>query len=389
MPFLHGSFSFERFNVLGFKAKQFGDEHIEILAQHAAGKFQTSATDNVHVGYLGGSHLFDQEFDLTKNLINDALHFSMRIDTNQIPSAIRKAWLQIELAGLGKENESGVPSKAQRKEAKEAVEHRCQTEAETGKYRKMQQFPLLWDASQNMLYFGGSLGTAAAHCIELLESSFGVELHHVGAGSLAQAWGAQASIDVESMMPTDFVINQSTGSYTWQNEFSQAPDFLGNEFLMWLWWTLENEGDTIALPDDSQVTVMLTKTLALECPNGETGKETINSDCPVKLPEALQAIRAGKLPRKTGMTIVREGRQFDLVLQAETFGISGAKIHLQEDEEFDDGDRVEAIRLLSDSADQLFFAFCGLRSGKTWSKMRESINTWLHSTAQGLQQAAA
>ncbi|OUX44104.1 hypothetical protein CBE37_01670 [bacterium TMED277] len=312
-----------------------------------------------------------------------------RIDTNQIPSAIRKAWLQIELAGLAKDNESGVPSKAQRKEAKEAVEQRCQTEAATGKYRKMQQFPLLWDTRKELLYFGGSLGTAAGHCIELLERSFGIELHHHGAGAVAQAWSTEQSSSLNDLTASSFVSNQSHGSYAWQSEFSQAPDFLGNEFLMWLWWTLENESDAILLPDDSTVTVMLAKTLVLECPIGESGKETISADSPVKLPEALQAIRAGKLPRKSGMTIIRDGRQFDLVLQAETFGISGAKIHLHDDEDLDDVDRIEAIRLLSDSVDQLFLAFCGLRSSKSWSKLQQQITQWLHSTAEGIQQTAA
>lgn len=389
MPFLRGNFAFERFNVNGFQENAFSEAHIAILGQHTAGRFETAASENVQVGFLGGGHLFDSEFDLGKNLIHDALHFSIRIDTNQIPSAIRKAWLQIELSGLARDNESGIPTKAQRKEAKEAVEQRCQAEAESGKYRKMQQFPLLWDNRQGLLYFGGSLGAAAGHCIDLLERSFGVQFSHVGAGTLAQAWAIRESIDIDRLTAANFVTNQSIGGYAWQNEFSQAPDFLGNEFLMWLWWSLENESDTIRLPDESEITVMMTKTLTLECPFGEWGKETITAESPVKLPESMQAIRAGKLPRKTGLTVVREGRQFDLVLNAESLGVSGAKIHLQDDEEFGDEDRIDAIRLLGDSIDQLFLVFCRFRSGPGWSRQQEQIRDWLHSTPLGGQQAAA
>src|SRR5690606_27298533 len=128
--------------VSGFESRHFLDEHLEILQNHMAGQTQTSSTENIHVGFLGGSHLFDQDFDLGKNVINEALHCGVRIDTNRIPSPIRKAWLQIELAALAKDNSSGVPTKAQRKEAKEAVEQRCEVEAATGKYRRMQQFPI-------------------------------------------------------------------------------------------------------------------------------------------------------------------------------------------------------------------------------------------------------
>ena len=141
MPFLRGSLGFQRFYVTGFEAEQFGDEHIEILSKHAAGQFETGSAENVHVGFLGGEHLFDQDFDLNKNLINNAVHCSVRFDTNQIPAAYRAAWLQMELAGIAKDSETGVITKTQRKEAKEAVEQRCEVEAATGKFRKMQQFP--------------------------------------------------------------------------------------------------------------------------------------------------------------------------------------------------------------------------------------------------------
>lgn len=391
MPFLTGNLAFQRFSVTGFEADRFGDEHIEILEKHAAGKFQTSSEENVSVGFLGGEHLFDQDFDQTKNLINNAVHFSARFDTNQIPAAYRAAWLQMELAGIAKDNEGGAITKTQRKEAKEAVEQRCETEAATGKYRKMKSFPMLWDYENELLYFGGSTGAAGRHCIDLFERAFGVELQHWGAGALAEQWAIDNDLyaEVDDLQPLSFVTGKTTGSHTWANEHSQAPDFLGNEFLLWLWWKLENQTDTITLVDESEVTVMLAKTLSLECPLGESGKETISAESPVQLPEAMQAIRSGKLPRKAGMTVIREDRQFDLVLQAESFGISGAKIHLDDEEEFDDDDRIDAIRLLSETMDLLFNTFLDRRTGEDWKKDVKQMRKWLSSTDPVERRAAA
>ncbi|NND97619.1 MAG: hypothetical protein HKN47_09860 [Pirellulaceae bacterium] len=390
MPFLRGSLGFERFSVEGFDSDQFTDEHLEILNQNSAGNFQTSSTENVHVGFLAGDHLFDQAFDLTKNVINDAVHCSVRIDTNQIPAAIRNAWMQMELAGVAKDSPSGVPTKTQRKEAKEAVEQRCEVEAATGKYRKMQQFPMLWDHGHETLYFGGSVGNACGLCVDLLERSFGVELRRVSSGTIARDWAIEADLyaELDDLTPANFVAHQSFHEHHWANEHSKVPDFLGNEFLLWLWWTLENDTDTIALPDDSDITVMMTKTLSLECPCGDSGKETITSESPVQLPEALQAVRSGKLPRKAGMTIISDGRQFDLVLQAETFGISGAKIHLEEDEEFELDDRIDAIRLLSESIDLLFHVFCERRCGQDWTKCQKQISKWLDGSPRTSKKAA-
>ncbi len=390
MPFLAGSLGFERFSVSGFDVA-FSDEHIELLAKSAAGNVQTDSTENTHVGFLGGAHLFDTEFDLQKNLINEAVHCSVRIDTNVIPSAIRNAWLQMELAALAKDNPSGVANKSQRKEAKEAVEQRCEVEAATGKYRKLQQFPMLWDQRQSLLYFGGSAGNASGHCVDLIERVFGVEVRHISAGSIAQAWAVETDrfAELDDVTPASFVTGPSFGSVAWANEHSQAPDFLGNEFLLWLWWTLENDTDTFTLADDSELTVMLTKTLALECPGGESGKETISAECPIKLPEAMQAIRSGKLPRKTGMTLVRDGQQFDLVVQAESFGISGAKIHLDEDDDNQAEDRIDLIRRLSESVDLLFHSFCDRRTSSAWSDDLSGIRGWLDSGSKRSKKAAA
>ena len=391
MPFLRGNLGFERFHVSGFESSQFSDEHIEILTQHAAGNIETASQENVHVGFLAGDHLFDQEFDHHKNVIGDALHCSVRIDTNKIPSAIKAAWMQMELAGLAKDNESGIPTKSQRKEAKEAVEQRCEVEAASGKYRKMQMFPFLWDLRSEQLLFGGSVGNASACCAGLLERVFGVEVSHYGAGSLAIDWACEVDryAEIDDLEPASFTSVPIHGQHHWSNEYSKSPDFLGNEFLLWLWWTTQTNSDTFVLPDQTEATVMLTKTLALECPMNESGKEVITAECPIALPEALLAVRTGKLPRKTGMTVIRDGRQFDLVLQAERFGISGAKIHLDEDEEFDNEDRINAIRHLSETTDLMFHTFCDHRTSDGWQKMHREMVRWIESEQRFDQKAAA
>src|SRR5205823_7553765 len=102
-------------------------------------------------------------------------------------------------------------------------------------------------------------------------------------------------------------------------------DFLGNEYLLWLWHKLD-ESDTVALADGSEATLMLTRTLVLECPRGQTGRESIASDAPARLPEARRAVQAGKLPRKAGLTVVRHDQQYELTLQGETLAVSGARL---------------------------------------------------------------
>ncbi len=327
MAFLSGSVSFERFRVTGKVPKKFGDAQLEILQKHAIGKFPTSSEENIHVGFLAGSHLLDTEFDFEKNIIGDALQCAIRIDSNQVPSAMKKAWLQMELAAATVESRTGRPTKVQRQEAKDTVEQRCAHEASTGKYHRMQQFPILWDFNNQIFYFGGSSASAIGHCADLLAKTFDIELERLTAGSIASAWAdnSKSRSLLENSSPAAFHPDQEGSEYAWLNSDGANYDFLGNEFLMWLWWYLENESDSLKLEDDSEVTVMLAKTLSLECPYGAFGKETITSESPVQLSEAGHAIRSGKLPRKTGMILNRFGQQFELVLQAESCGVSGAK----------------------------------------------------------------
>ena len=96
-------------------------------------------------------------------------------------------------------------------------------------------------------------------------------------------------------MPSVFVPGQ-THQIAWVPDETNR-DFLGNEFLLWLWFYLENVSDAVPLSDGSEVTLMVSRSLVLECPRGQTGKETISSDGPTRLPEALRAVQSGKLPR--------------------------------------------------------------------------------------------
>src|SRR5207248_8303632 len=128
---------------------------------------------------------------------------------------------------------------------------------------------------------------------------------------------------------------------------------------------LDSESDTVTLSDQSDATVMLARSLVLECPRGQTGRESITSEGPAKLPEALRAIQAGKLPRKAGLTLVRHDHQYELTLQAETLAITGAKLPPAEadDERAQREERVTQLRHLLATLGLLYDAFGHRRCG--------------------------
>ncbi len=381
MGFLSGRVTFDRLQVQGTSPRQLGEQHIKLLEKYAIGESESVSAEAPAVGFLAGKHLFDLNFDLEKNVVGEALHAAIRIDVSKVPGPLRKAWLEMELAVLAAESPNGRVTRAMRQEAKEAVQARCDEELRSGKFKRMQQIPFLWDVAEKTVYCGSSSPAVQEHLRALFESAFDLSLTRVSAGTLAEqlAETKDWTKAFEKLAPSQFSPDGATEQLDWLSERPECADYLGNEWLLWLWWWLETQADSIELPDGTTVTGMLVKTLSLQCPRGETGKETISAEAPAQLPEAFQAVRSGKLPRRVGMTLVRDGETYELSLQVETLSVSGAAI---ESGERDRGrnaleERIASIRRLSETIDLLFEAFCARRLGRKWTGELEQIQKWL------------
>lgn len=393
MGFLSGSVTFERFRIVNDPTDQFGDEHLDTLRQHRIGENRANLYQQPGIGFTAGAHLLDTHFEFGKNILGDAMHFGIRIDTCSIPGPIKRAWMQMELAGIMADNVGGRPTKAQRQEAKDAVEERCATEAQKGHFTRMSETPVLWDAETGTLFLGGSSEKSNDACLDLLERAFGLECCRLTSGKLATEYAdeAGANADLFAISPTPFLPDASP-EVTWWNGMSDNYDYLGNEFLLWLWWKWETGSGTLTLSDDSEVAGMFARTLSLDCPHGEFGKESISSESPVALPEAALAIRMGKLPRKAGLTLVRNDEQYDFSLQAETFVLGSARISRPEGaaaEVRDTLDRIESVRQLAETVDLLFEAFCRQRIGKAWVTESRQLSEWLQRDRPVRKTAAA
>jgi hypothetical protein len=277
------------------------------------------------------------------------------------------------------------PTKAQREEAKEAVDARCELEAQKGNYKRMAETSILWDADTETVFLGSASEKTNDSCIDLMERAFEMEFSRVSSGKLALEYAQEVGANAElfAIEPTAFLPGESA-QVTWWNGMTDNYDYLGNEFLLWLWWKWDTGPDTLPLADESEVTGMFARSLSLDCPQGEHGKESISSESPVALPEAGMAIRMGKLPRKAGLTLIRNGEQYDFNLQAETGILGSAKISRPGDsgtEIRDRQDRIESLRTMAETFDLLFELFCSKRIGKTWNAESKKLTQWLQSDA--------
>jgi len=383
MGFLAGSTTFSRYRISNDQTGEFGDDHLATLAEYVIDSKNADLSESPAMGFVGGSHLFDTQFSAEKNIIGEALHFGIRTDSVAVPGPIKNAWMKIELAGIMGDNLGGRPSKAQREEAKDAVDARIVAEGKKGNYLRYSETSVLWDAATETMFLSSNSEKANDACLELITRAFGLEFTRVTSGQLAVEYADEAGLNAElnAIQPTLFLPELETGEIVWWNGMTDNYDYLGNEFLLWLWWQWDTGNDTIKLSDDSEVTGMFARSLSLDCPRAEHGKESISSESPVALPEAGLAIRMGKLPRKAGLMLIRNGEQYDLTLQAETFGVGAGRISnpggVTSGEPKELTDRIESIRQMTDTLDFLFEAFCAKRIGKAWKSESNQLTAWL------------
>jgi hypothetical protein len=380
MGFLSGRVSCLRFRVTGRSFAHFSTEHLERLAAHAIGKQRLASADGVETGWIAGDHILDTRFDLAKNVVADALQFGLRIDSQKIPSDLLRAYAHVELEGLAADNRGGPPSARQKRLALAAARERLEREARDGRFLRRKACPVLWDGPSRELLVGATAVTVLERLHTLFRATFGNDCELVGAGGRAflLAELREQTRSVDDAEPSAFVPGLSPSMLAWLPD-EASRDFLGNEFLLWLWYVLDAESDTISLADGSEVTVLLARHLVLECPRGQTGRESIHSEGPARLPEARRAIQDGKLPRKAGLTLVRHDRQYELTLHAETLAITGAKLPAPEED--DDRARLEEriglIRHLLETLDLLYDAYGRRRGAAGWSRELGKIQKWL------------
>jgi hypothetical protein len=390
MAFSNGTVSTRRFFVSGKNPKLVDQDLLDKLAACALVPNEESLPEEVDYGWCGGRHVLDSKFTFEHNVFNDALSFALRVDTNKMPADLKKAYQIMEEEAIAAGNPSGFISKLQKKGVKESVGQKIDDELRSGKFRRSKMTPILWDLPTQTLYSPAS-GATAEKLMELFERCFGLTLEPMTAGTIALSIVEPAGKrrDYEDLRPTRFVYGPDGESqypeYPWTAKGPQPKDFLGNEFLLWLWHAADHRDGAVMTESAGEVTVFFDKSLDLHCAYGQTGKDSLRGDGPVRMPEARDGLRTGKVPRKAGLILDAKRQQFTVTLAAEDFGFSAAKLPEIEDADtprtlFEE--RVSLLRDLSKSVDALYETFLKARCSSAWESQTSAIRKWIMQSAK-------
>lgn len=385
MGFASGSVSFRRFAVIGKGPSAVDEKVLEQLAEHALRPGEVGVPEEVEYGWSGGRHVFDAQFSFEHNVFADALHFALRVDTNKVPAELKRAWQVMEEEAAAASNPSGFISKNQKREVKDSIRAKMDDELRSGKFRRSRLMPILWDVPAQTLYCPAS-GKNFEKLAEIFQRTFGLDLNPLSAGQLAlqklEPGGRRR--DYEDARPTRFV-SGPTGEgeypeYPWVAKGPEPKDFIGNEFLLWLWHEADHRNGTIKTESAGEVTVYIDKALDVDCAYGQTGKDFIRGDAPSRMAEARDALRSGKLPRKAGLVLDAFRQQYTLTINAETMGFATVKLPDVEDAEtprvlFEE--RIALLRDLNKAVDGLFEIFLKVRASSSWEGYVGSVRKWI------------
>jgi hypothetical protein len=336
-------------------------------------------------GWCGGRHVLDGKFSFEHNVFNDCLHFALRIDTNRFPSALKKAYQLIEEEAVAADNPSGFLSKNQKRDVKESIRNKIEDELKSGKFRRSKLVQVLWDLANHTLY-STATGGSCEKLADLFQRTFKLDLEPLSSGGLAlrvlEKRGKRR--EYEDSRPTRFAVGPAGDGqhpdYPWAAKGPEPKDFIGNEFLLWLWHEADARNGVIKTEESGDVAILVDKSLDLDCSYGQTGRDMLRGDGPGRMPEAMDALRSGKVPRKAGLVLDINRHQYTLTLAGESLAVNGLVI--PEIEEADTPrvvfeERITLLRDFCKGLDELLGTFLKARAGGSWETHSGTIKKWI------------
>jgi len=394
MSIRSGRVSAARFLVHGDAPPLVDETMLGILSDFRFQETEIGAPDEVEAGFVTGEHLLDSEFAYEKNGFGDALLFGLRIDTHRIPSDVKKAYQAVHQGAAAAASPTGFASKAEKREAAELAQRELRDNLAKGLYRRSKLVDVMWDLKRGQIVCGAASDAVAEQLMRVMKEAFAVDLTAVSSGSLAGHWlrNQGKGRDYEDLIPTGFTPppaaarsrhddadghsggggNTSGGGgqpierplVPWVVKAVDLKDFVGNEWLTWLWWQAETQEGLINTKGAGEVQLAIDKALDMDCAWDVTGKQTLRGDGPTRLPEAGEALREGKWPRKLGLLLSDGENGWELGVQGDKYTLGSAKLPDIEDAQTARDvteHRLLMTRKLIDIVDALYRTFVDLR----------------------------
>lgn len=164
--------------------------------------------------------------------------------------------------------------------------------------------------------------------------------------------------------------------------------FLGNDFLTWIWFSIENQRDFSALlGSKDSITLQIGNSIVLENQLGDKSKEkiTIKGD-QAGLEEGVTALKKGAYVTQINLILKINEDEYQFTIKGESFNITGLKT--PKTDLAKTGDQIEGLVIekaffcftVFQMIDTLFLKYLALRSSDDWhNNGLTDIKNWITS----------
>lgn len=395
MPFLNGVVTYARFAVTGNAPTEIDQTLLDALAANPARPTPIGVPTGPEAGWTAGRHILDESFDYERMCFGNWIHAAMRLDVVRVPPEVRRAYVAIAESAREKAMEDGAQNwltRAARKEARAEAQQQWEKEVGEGRYRSSKLVPILWNPSERLVLTPATTDSVIAPLRELFTSTFGGRLEPRTAGGLAFDRLATRGLTTALEDAQPDVLGQPPAGdgagapdVPWASRGSETKDFLGNVFVLWLWWQLDTGDGVLDLPNGHSASIMLDRALETECAWGVAGRQSLRGDVPTSWPEAHVAVRNGKWPRRVGVHLSDDVQDWACSLQADQFVVSGLRLPKPEvpaeTPAQEETERIESIAAFDQVLVSLYDAFLADRFGGSWETKRGQIAEWMKTRA--------
>ena len=137
MGFASGSVTFRRFAVVGEQPSAIDQDLLDRIEPHVLRERDLGVPEETEYGWSGGRHILDGNIGFETNVYADALVFGLRIDTNKVPSDLKKAYTLMEEEVVAATNPSGFISKNQKRDVKDTIRRKLDDDLRSGRFTRL------------------------------------------------------------------------------------------------------------------------------------------------------------------------------------------------------------------------------------------------------------
>jgi hypothetical protein len=160
--------------------------------------------------------------------------------------------------------------------------------------------------------------------------------------------------------------------------------FLGTEFLTWLWYQEEKNQGKFQLEDGTEIELWFEDKLSLASVAADSQEDIFKGGRPTSSVEARAALKLGKTVKNAKISVIEGDVTWVFQVKAEPLMMTGIKLPATSSSELEIAffERMESLERLSQMYEQLLSRFLKLRLTDAWQDEILAIQEWVKSGIQ-------